>query len=412
MLTICRTLMGDPDLIMVDEPTEGLAPQLVELVREPARADRRARRRDPADRAEAHHRARDLASRSTSWGTAASCSRARRARCATTDGGAQGMAGSLTCSNAPASEDEDHRHALRDARRRRRHHARQSAGQRPRPRGAHRHRRRPRPRAAPMPAVDGDRASSAPARRSPAAPTSASSTRRRRIAEPTLRTRDRASSRRAPSRSSRRSTACAWAADSSLRWAATSASRRPTAQIALPEVKLGLLPGAGGTQRLPRVVGVETALNMIVSGSAVRRRATLARHGALRRDRRRRPARAARSRSRARSSAERRPLQARARRRNRLPERRGVLPVRAQQRRGARRQALPGAAEVHRRGRGRGDEAVRRGLAHRARALPRAACRRRSRARCATRSSPSARPRKIPDVARRHAACARSSASP
>jgi len=29
MLTICRTLMGDPDLIMVDEPTEGLAPQLV-----------------------------------------------------------------------------------------------------------------------------------------------------------------------------------------------------------------------------------------------------------------------------------------------------------------------------------------------------------------------------------------------
>ena len=34
MLTICRTLMGDPDLIMVDEPTEGLAPKLVGLVRE------------------------------------------------------------------------------------------------------------------------------------------------------------------------------------------------------------------------------------------------------------------------------------------------------------------------------------------------------------------------------------------
>jgi len=34
MLTICRTLMGDPDLVMVDEPTEGLAPRLVELVRE------------------------------------------------------------------------------------------------------------------------------------------------------------------------------------------------------------------------------------------------------------------------------------------------------------------------------------------------------------------------------------------
>ncbi|MEO8170324.1 MAG: 3-hydroxyacyl-CoA dehydrogenase NAD-binding domain-containing protein, partial [Oxalobacteraceae bacterium] len=43
----------------------------------------------------------------------------------------------------------------------------------------------------------------------------------------------------------------------------------PGAQIALPEVKLGLLPGAGGTQRLPRVVGVEMALNMIVSGTPV-----------------------------------------------------------------------------------------------------------------------------------------------
>jgi 3-hydroxyacyl-CoA dehydrogenase len=38
------------------------------------------------------------------------------------------------------------------------------------------------------------------------------------------------------------------------------------AAIALPEVKLGLLPGAGGTQRLPRAIGVERALNMIVSG--------------------------------------------------------------------------------------------------------------------------------------------------
>jgi 3-hydroxyacyl-CoA dehydrogenase len=43
----------------------------------------------------------------------------------------------------------------------------------------------------------------------------------------------------------------------------------PGAQIALPEVKLGLLPGAGGTQRLPRVLGLETALNMIVSGTPV-----------------------------------------------------------------------------------------------------------------------------------------------
>jgi 3-hydroxyacyl-CoA dehydrogenase len=42
------------------------------------------------------------------------------------------------------------------------------------------------------------------------------------------------------------------------------------AQIALPEVKIGLIPGAGGTQRLPRALGVETALNMIVSGEAVK----------------------------------------------------------------------------------------------------------------------------------------------
>ena len=44
---------------------------------------------------------------------------------------------------------------------------------------------------------------------------------------------------------------------------------RSDATVALPEVKLGLLPGAGGTQRLPRVVGLETALNMIVSGAQV-----------------------------------------------------------------------------------------------------------------------------------------------
>src|SRR6516225_436146 len=43
----------------------------------------------------------------------------------------------------------------------------------------------------------------------------------------------------------------------------------PGAKIALPEVKLGLLPGAGGTQRLPRAIGVEAALNMIVSGASV-----------------------------------------------------------------------------------------------------------------------------------------------
>src|ERR1035441_1025761 len=44
----------------------------------------------------------------------------------------------------------------------------------------------------------------------------------------------------------------------------------PGTQVALPEVKIGLIPGAGGTQRLPRVLGVETALNMIVSGEPVK----------------------------------------------------------------------------------------------------------------------------------------------
>ena len=44
----------------------------------------------------------------------------------------------------------------------------------------------------------------------------------------------------------------------------------PGCNVALPEVKLGLIPGAGGTQRLPRVLGVEPALNMIVSGEPIK----------------------------------------------------------------------------------------------------------------------------------------------
>ena len=43
----------------------------------------------------------------------------------------------------------------------------------------------------------------------------------------------------------------------------------PTAPVGLPEVKLGLLPGAGGTQRLPRLIGAQAALKAIVSGDPI-----------------------------------------------------------------------------------------------------------------------------------------------
>jgi 3-hydroxyacyl-CoA dehydrogenase len=43
----------------------------------------------------------------------------------------------------------------------------------------------------------------------------------------------------------------------------------PSAKLGLPEVKLGILPGAGGTQRLPRVIGAEKALDMIISGAPI-----------------------------------------------------------------------------------------------------------------------------------------------
>jgi 3-hydroxyacyl-CoA dehydrogenase len=51
---------------------------------------------------------------------------------------------------------------------------------------------------------------------------------------------------------------------------------RPDTKLGLPEVKLGLLPGAGGTQRLPRLIGPETAVTLITSGAMISAKAALA----------------------------------------------------------------------------------------------------------------------------------------
>ncbi len=61
MLTLARTMMGDPELVIIDEPTEGLAPMIVELVANFLRELKEPRPLDPADRAEAHDRDADLA---------------------------------------------------------------------------------------------------------------------------------------------------------------------------------------------------------------------------------------------------------------------------------------------------------------------------------------------------------------
>jgi 3-hydroxyacyl-CoA dehydrogenase/enoyl-CoA hydratase/3-hydroxybutyryl-CoA epimerase len=50
------------------------------------------------------------------------------------------------------------------------------------------------------------------------------------------------------------------------------ASDEPRTQIGLPEVQLGLIPGGGGTQRLPRLVGIQAALDVILAGKSVKAR--------------------------------------------------------------------------------------------------------------------------------------------
>ena len=79
MLTLCRTLMGDPDLIMIDEPTEGLAPKIVELVAEYLQRAEEPRHLGAAGRAEADDRPARSPSAATSWATARSSSKARPA---------------------------------------------------------------------------------------------------------------------------------------------------------------------------------------------------------------------------------------------------------------------------------------------------------------------------------------------
>ena len=64
--------------------------------------------------------------------------------------------------------------------------------------------------------------------------------------------------------------ACLWAAGSKSRCRLHYRIAQPSARVGLPEVHLGLIPGAGGTQRLPRLTGVEKAIDVITTGRQVK----------------------------------------------------------------------------------------------------------------------------------------------
>ncbi|EWS60903.1 putative enoyl-CoA hydratase [Methylibium sp. T29-B] len=132
----------------------------------------------------------------------------------------------------------------------------------------------------------------------------------------------------------------------------------PGCQVALPEVKIGLIPGAGGTQRLPRVLGVEDALNMILSGEPVASERLAALPGQRLFDRLVEGDLMTAALAFAAEVAARRPLPLVRRLHGPSPERRRLFPVRPQHRHRD-GPAVPGAAQVHRHGRRLGGAAVR-----------------------------------------------------